>query len=90
MLVLKYLLMIAGAVLFGSSGALVAYDIYLSTHLRKLLRRGEPRQPETAALSDTHGPLASVRWGLAQRLALAAVLPLLLALSIVVIPDGFA
>jgi hypothetical protein len=37
MLALKYLLMIAGLVLFGSSGAVVAYDIYLSQQLRRLL-----------------------------------------------------
>jgi regulator of protease activity HflC (stomatin/prohibitin superfamily) len=35
-------------------------------------------------------PFASVRWWLAQKLAFAAVLPLLLAFSLVVIPDGFA
>jgi hypothetical protein len=39
MQVLKYLLMILGAGLFGSSGALVAYDIYLSAQLRRLLQR---------------------------------------------------
>lgn len=41
MLVLKYLLMILGLGLFGSAGALVAYDIYLSAQLRRLLGRGE-------------------------------------------------
>jgi hypothetical protein len=33
MLALKYLLMFLGAALFGSSGALVAYDIFLSEQL---------------------------------------------------------
>jgi len=37
MLALKYLLMILGAGLFGSAGALVAYDIFLSEQLRRLL-----------------------------------------------------
>ncbi len=41
MLVLKYLLMILGAGLFGSAGALVAYDIYLSEQLRRLLSRNK-------------------------------------------------
>jgi hypothetical protein len=41
MLVLKYLVMLAGFGLFGSAGALVSYDIFLSTQLRKLLRRTE-------------------------------------------------
>jgi hypothetical protein len=41
MLALKYLLMILGAGLFGSAGALVAYDIFLSEQLRRLLSRGK-------------------------------------------------
>lgn len=39
MLALKYLLMILGISLFGSATALVAYDIFLSAQLRRLLRR---------------------------------------------------
>jgi len=39
MSVLKWLLMLVGAALFGSAGALVAYDIYLSEQLRRLLSR---------------------------------------------------
>jgi len=35
-LVLKYMLMILGLGLFSSAGALVAYDIYLSTQLQKI------------------------------------------------------
>jgi hypothetical protein len=38
-LLLKYFLMILGIVLFGSTGALLAYDIYLSAQLRRLLGR---------------------------------------------------
>jgi hypothetical protein len=37
---LKWLLMLVGAALFGSAGALVAYDIYLSEQLRRLLSYG--------------------------------------------------
>jgi regulator of protease activity HflC (stomatin/prohibitin superfamily) len=99
MLVLKYLLMILGLGLFGSSGALVAYDIFLSSQLRRLLGRrrkqssgelenaGEALPPSSAEISR---PLTPVRWGLAQRLALAGILPLLLAFSIAIVPDGFA
>jgi regulator of protease activity HflC (stomatin/prohibitin superfamily) len=93
MLVLKYLLVILGIGLFGSSGALVAYDIYLSSQLRRLLgrRRDETTGEVLPAGSTEHDrPLAPVRWGLAQRLAAAGVLPLLLAFSIAVVPDGFA
>jgi len=39
MLVLRWFLMILGVSLFGSAGALVAYDIYLSSQLRRLLHR---------------------------------------------------
>ncbi|HXN53305.1 MAG TPA: SPFH domain-containing protein [Candidatus Acidoferrum sp.] len=94
MLALKYLLVILGIGLFGSSGALVVYDIYLSSQLRRLLGR---RRDETAGelVPEEQGaevgrPLRPVRWGLAQRLAAAGVLPLLVAYSIVVVPDGFA
>jgi len=92
MLLLKYLLVILGLALFGSSGSLVVYDIYLSSQLRRLLGRRsrdevagetEPPAPEPPL------PSRPVRWGLAQRLALAATLPLLLASSIAVVPDGF-
>jgi hypothetical protein len=33
----RYLLIISGLVLFGSTAALVAYDVYLSAQLRRLL-----------------------------------------------------
>ena len=39
MIALKWLLVIAGIGLFGSAGALVVYDVYLSSQLRRLLRR---------------------------------------------------
>jgi len=39
MLALKYLLMILGVGLFGSAGALIAYDIFLAMQLRRLLHR---------------------------------------------------
>lgn len=123
MLALKYLLVILGIGLFGSSGALVAYDIYLSSQLRRLLRRRRATTPVEAAeelaeaplqdaaphdsnsevsgsavrgsvwrdsKAESARPLRPVRWGLAQRLAAAGVLPILLAYSIAIVPDGFA
>src|SRR5712671_5352341 len=92
MVVLKYLLVIIGIGLFGSSGALLVYDIYLSSQLRRLL--GRRRDKTTGELLpegpvEFSRPLAPVRWGLAQRLAAAGVLPLLVAFSIAVVPDGF-
>jgi regulator of protease activity HflC (stomatin/prohibitin superfamily) len=108
MLALKYLLVILGIGLFGSSGALVAYDIYLSAQLRRLLHRRRDKTSQEVAAGEASGesagaalppedsnaelrrPLRPVRWGLAQRLAAAGVLPLLLAYSIALVPDGFA
>src|SRR5258705_567151 len=93
MLVLKYLLVIIGIGLFGSSGALLVYDIYLSSQVRRLL--GRRRDKTTGELLpedplEVSRPLRPVRWGLAQRLAAAGVLPLLIAFSIAIVPDGFA
>jgi regulator of protease activity HflC (stomatin/prohibitin superfamily) len=94
MLALKYLLVILGIGLFGSSGALVAYDIFLSSQLRRLLARRRRDEATGELLPEKEmepgRPLRPVRWGLAQRLAAAGVLPLLLAYSIAVVPDGFA
>jgi len=90
MLFLKYLLVILGIGLFGSSGSLVVYDIYLSSQLRRLLgRRRDEITGETEPPPEPSLPLRPVRWGLAQRLALAGVPPLLVASSIAMVPDGF-
>src|SRR5260370_6946293 len=105
MLVLKYLLVILGIGLFGSSGALVVYDIYLSSQLRRLLgRRRYEAAPDAvgelagapvraAAPEDANAefarPLRPVRWGLAQRLAAAGVPPLLVAYRLAAVPHGF-
>ena len=90
MLAFKYLLLILGAALFGSAAFLVAYDIYLSAQLRRLLggKTTEESGAEGAALSRR--PFGPVRWRQAQRLAAAAVLPLLVAYSFAVVPDGSA
>jgi hypothetical protein len=39
MIALRYLLIFLGIGLFGSAGALVVYDVYVSSQLRRLLRR---------------------------------------------------
>src|SRR5438445_5694812 len=92
MFVLKYLLVIPGTGLFGRSGALLVYAIFLSSHLRRLLGRRDKSPGELLPGDpiEVGRPLPPVRWGLAQRLAAAGVLPLLLAFSIAVVPDGFA
>jgi hypothetical protein len=90
MLALKYLLMILGVGLFGSAGALVVYDIYISEQLRRLLARSKTNEAGAETGLTARRPFGPVRWRLAQRLAISGVLPILLALSIVVIPDGSA
>jgi regulator of protease activity HflC (stomatin/prohibitin superfamily) len=89
MLALKYFLMLIGLGLFGSAAALVVYDIYVAQQLRRLTRR-QAGGEGGLEIAEPPRPLAPVRWGLAERLAAAAVLPLLLAFSIVVVPDGSA
>jgi regulator of protease activity HflC (stomatin/prohibitin superfamily) len=90
MLALKYLLMILGAGLFGSAGALVAYDIFLSEQLRRLLSRGKTDEPGAEVGALARRPFRPVRWRLALQLMVAGALALLITESFVVIPDGAA
>ena len=81
MLMLKYLLLAAGIGLFAGAAAVIAYDIYLATQLRRLLAKGaEPVQSLPRP----------IRWKLAGKLAGLVWPPLLLGLSIVVVADGSA
>src|SRR2546430_15097643 len=90
MLALKYLLMILGAGLFGSAGALVAYDIFLSEQLRRLLSRNKTDESGAEVEALARRPFRSVRWRLALQLTAASALALLLTESFAVIPDGAA
>ena len=54
MVALRYVLMILGLGLFGSASALAAYDIFLATQLRRLLRRNSPR-PHAWAVTCNEG-----------------------------------
>ncbi len=75
MLLLKYLLLFAGAGLLGGALAIVIYDIY--------------RTRESWRADSATRPL-NIRWRDSGRLALLAIGPLLLGLSIVVVPAGSA
>jgi hypothetical protein len=57
MLAMKYLLMILGTVLFGSAAGLVAYDIFLSAQLRRLLRPRHRRHASPPVLGRAPGRL---------------------------------
>jgi hypothetical protein len=75
MTALKWLLAILGLVLFGSAGALVAYDVYVASELRRLLKR--KREAEVGATTSLPArPLGTVRWQRVLQLALIALLPL--------------
>jgi len=90
MLALKYLLMILGVGLFGSAGALVAYDVFLATQLRRLLG-GSGGGDAAAEVGPPAGRLfRPVRARLALQLAAAGALAILITETIVVIPDGAA
>src|SRR5438128_3003623 len=90
MLALKWLLMIVGAGLFGSAGALVAYDVYLSEQLRRLLSRNKTAEAGAEVGPLARRPLRPVRWRLALQLTIAGALLLLITESFAVIPDGAA
>jgi regulator of protease activity HflC (stomatin/prohibitin superfamily) len=90
MQVLKFLLMILGVGLFGSAGALVAYDIFLAAQIRRLLWRNTTDESGTEVGALTRRPFGPVRWRLALQLAVAGALAILTTQSIVVIPDGAA
>jgi hypothetical protein len=65
MLALKYLLLILGVGLFGSSGILVAYDIYIAARLRWLLEQTSGN-PSTATVPRKEAlPFGPARWRLA-------------------------
>lgn len=47
MLLIRYVLIGAGIALFGSALAVVAYDVYLATQLRRLLAQGRDAEGAT-------------------------------------------
>ncbi len=82
MFALKWLLMAAGVAMFGTAAGVVAYDVYLAMQFQKLMRSGEPGAAEKAG---TNRP---IRWPLAAKLFAWAWVPLLLALSVAMVPEG--
>ena len=81
MLLLKYFMMIAGMGMYFVAAAMVVYDVYMAEIHRRLLVQG------VADKTPTPKP---VRWKAAKKLAIIAWLPLLIGLSIVVVPSGAA
>jgi hypothetical protein len=48
MIALKWLLIAAGAAMFGSAASVVAYDVYLAMQFQRLMGPGEPGAAEKA------------------------------------------
>jgi regulator of protease activity HflC (stomatin/prohibitin superfamily) len=90
MLALRYLLMALGVGLFSSAGMLVVYDIVMAARLRWLLEQVSGEPGTEVVTPKAARPFGPVRWRLALQLAAAGIVPVLAALSIVVVPDGNA
>ena len=80
MFALKYLMLGLGLVWFGAAAARLIMDLL---ELRKLCAR-----PGDLSGSDT--PCRPIRWKIAARMMLLSMLPMLLGMSISVIPTGMA
>lgn len=80
MLLIKYLLMAVGIAMFGSAVAVLGYDLYLMAMARRALAQLQPGEsaPEERQL----------RWRVTVGLALLAWAPILVAMSLVVVPAG--
>jgi regulator of protease activity HflC (stomatin/prohibitin superfamily) len=81
MLALKYLLIVAGALLLASAIGIPLYNFWLRIRHRRRLAAG------LAELADVEAP-APLQWRVPAALALVACLPLLVAGSVVVVPSG--
>ena len=82
MFALKWLLMAAGFAMFGTAAGVVAYDVSLAMQFQRLMNSGEPGAVEKA------GPSRPMRWMLAAKIFGWAWAPLLLALSLAMVPEG--
>ena len=84
MLAIKYLLMVAGVLLLAIGAAIAIYDVWrvLQHNRRIALGVGEDLAPQLIA------PPEPVRWRISIALGLVACLPMLISLSIVVVPSG--
>ncbi len=76
MLFLKYVLMFCGLAMIVTAIGILTYDLYQQMPYRR-------RPPEGASLAAP-----AVRWRISMALAMLAWAPLLLALSIIVVPSG--
>ena len=81
MLLVKYLLTLAAMGMFAVAVAILTFDVYLLIQYRRLLAKGQAESTPTPR---------RIRWLTAARLGALALIPLLLAQSVVVVPTGLA
>jgi len=80
MLLIKYLLMAIGIAMFGSAAAVLGYDVYMMAMARRTLAQLQPGQ--------TAPEEREVRWRVGVALVVLAWAPILIAMSLVVVPAG--
>ena len=91
MLFLRGILFAAGFVAIAIAAGILIYDFAVAVELSRLLRRFFPKAvPEAEEPPRPPRPRRAIHWQPAARLAVQGLLPILLALSIAVIPDGYA
>jgi regulator of protease activity HflC (stomatin/prohibitin superfamily) len=83
MFALKWLLMAVGIAIFGTAAGVVAYDVYLAMQFQRLMGSGD------AGAAEKAGTRRPIRLPLASKLFGWAWAPLLLALSLAMVPEGF-
>ncbi|HEV2299599.1 MAG TPA: SPFH domain-containing protein [Candidatus Acidoferrales bacterium] len=88
MLFIRGILFATGFAAIAIAAGLLAYDFFVALELDRLLRRLFPKAaPES---EEPPRPRREIHWHQAAKLAAQGALPILVALSIVVIPDGYA
>ena len=80
MLFLKYLLMIGGIAMIVVAAGILSYDLSMEIRYRRMMAAGTTPLP----------PVPRFRWRTAVAFAMLAWAPILIALSIVVVPSGMA
>jgi regulator of protease activity HflC (stomatin/prohibitin superfamily) len=85
MLLLKYLLVSAGILMFVTAAGILSYDIYLLLSYR---RRRATAPGETEPTLPI--PIPAIRWRTSVALAMLAWAPLLISAAIVFVPSGMA
>ncbi|MBT9331898.1 SPFH domain-containing protein [Paracidobacterium acidisoli] len=89
MLALKELLMVAGVLLLAFACGITLYDTWrIFAHRRKMVRGAEGRTEQEQVELNRLAPPEEVRWRSSVALAVVGCVPLLMAVSIVVVPSG--